>query len=420
MTGTAATSAEEFDKVYGLDVIVISTNKPMIRKDLPDRIYKTERGKYKALIEEIKERHKTGQPLLVGTRSVERNEYLSKLLSREGISHQILNAKHHEQEGQIIAQTGRWGAVTIATNMAGRGVDIILGGNPQNPEEAKKIIGLNGLHVIGTERHEARRIDNQLRGRTGRQGDPGSSQFFISLDDELMRIFGGEKIKSLMDTFKFPEDEPIELKIISKTIENAQSRVEGFNFDIRKHVLEYDEVMNKHRETIYKLRKRLLEEPEKIQTERSIKTQILEIIENEIKRIVENYELSEIFEEIKTIFPLSEEAILKMKEMEKEEIFNYLINLAKKIYEQKEEKDGKENMRILEKMVYLRIIDSLWQEHLENMEYLKESVGLRAYGGRDPLVEYKTEGHKMFKNLLTNINFHLIRTIFKLTLTLKI
>ncbi|NCO80516.1 preprotein translocase subunit SecA, partial [bacterium] len=248
MTGTAATSAEEFDKVYRLEVAIIPTNKPMIRKALPDRVYKTEEGKFQALVREIKERHEKGQPLLVGTTSIEKNEYLGKLLDREGIPHQILNAKHHEREGEIIAQAGKLSQVTIATNMAGRGVDIILGGNPQNPESAKKVIELSGLHVIGTERHEARRIDNQLRGRSGRQGDPGSSQFFVSLEDDLMRIFGGERIKSLMGALKIPEDQPIEANLISRAIEEAQSKIEGLNFDLRKHVLEYDDVMNKHRE----------------------------------------------------------------------------------------------------------------------------------------------------------------------------
>ncbi|OIP76271.1 MAG: preprotein translocase subunit SecA, partial [Parcubacteria group bacterium CG2_30_36_18] len=259
MTGTAATSAEEFDKVYGLEVICVPTNKPMIRQELPDRVYKTIDGKFQALVREIKERHKIGQPVLVGTTSIEKNEYLGKLLDREGIPHQILNAKHHEKEGQILAQAGKLSQVTIATNMAGRGVDIILGGNPQNPEEAKKVIELSGFHVIGTERHEARRIDNQLRGRSGRQGDPGSSQFFVSLEDDLMRIFGGERIKSLMGALKIPEDQPIEANLISRAIEEAQSKIEGLNFDLRKHVLEYDDVMNKHREVIYKKRRELLE-----------------------------------------------------------------------------------------------------------------------------------------------------------------
>jgi len=258
MTGTAATSAEEFDKVYKLEVAVIPTNKPMLRVNLPDRVYKTEAGKFRAVIEEIKTRHEIGQPILVGTRSVEKNEYLGKFLDREGIPHQILNAKHHQKEGEIIAQAGKLGQVTIATNMAGRGVDIILGGNPPDPVENQKVKEFGGLYVIGTERHEARRIDNQLRGRTGRQGDSGASQFFVSLEDDLMRIFGGERIKSLMDTLKIPEDTPIEVNLVSRAIEEAQSKIEGLNFDLRKYLLDYDDVMNIHRETIYRKRKEIL------------------------------------------------------------------------------------------------------------------------------------------------------------------
>jgi len=368
MTGTAITSAEEFDKVYGLDVIVIPTNKPMIRNDLPDRIYKTERGKLMAVIEDIKARHKRGQPVLVGTRSVEKNEYLGKLLEREGIPHQVLNAKNHEKEGMVIAQTGKWGAITVATNMAGRGVDIILGGNPPDLDEQKRVKELGGLHVIGTERHEARRIDDQLRGRAGRQGDPGSSQFFVSLEDDLMIIFGGDKIKSLMETLRLPEDQPIEAKIISRTIESAQEKVEGMNFDLRKHVLEYDNVMNKHREVFYKKRKEILERAHNL----TLKNYILEI--------VKKYGFSELD------------------------------------YEKKEKEIGEKNMRELEKFLSLQIFDSFWAEHLENMDYLRDSVRLRAYGQRDPLVEYKTEGHKMFQKLLQSVESTIANTIFKVEL----
>jgi preprotein translocase subunit SecA len=357
MTGTAMTSAEEFDKVYNLEVICVPTNKPMIRLDLPDQIYKTEKAKFKALIKEIKQRHQKGQPILVGTRSVEKNEYLGKLLEIEGIPHQILNAKHHEKEAQIIAQAGKLGAVTVATNMAGRGVDIILGGNPPDPEEAKKVVELGGLHVIGTERHEARRIDNQLRGRAGRQGDPGSSQFFISLEDDLIKIFGGEKIKSLMEVLKIPEDQPIQSHLVSRAIEEAQSRIEGMNFDLRKHLLEYDNVMNVHRETFYRKRREILERAEK-----------------------------------SNLSPLILEIIKKNGFKEKE-------------YYQKEREIGAETMRKLEKYLFLRILDALWIEHLENMEYLKDAVRLRAYGQRDPLVEYKHEAHKMFKNLLSQVEY---------------
>ena len=364
MTGTAATSAEEFDKVYKLEVVIVPTNKPMARVSLSDLIYKTQEGKIKALVKEIKERHETGQPILVGTRSVEKNEYLGKLLEREGIPHQILNAKHHEREGEIIAQAGKLGQVTIATNMAGRGVDIILGGNPPEKEEAEKVVKLGGLHIIGTERHEARRIDNQLRGRSGRQGDPGSSQFFVSLEDELLKIFGGERIKSLMSIMKIPEDQPIETKIISGAIESAQGKIEGFNFDVRKHVLDYDDVMNKHREVIYKKRKEMME------TE-------------EWKSKIENFAES------------PEE---------------------KKAVEEKEKELG-ENFNSVARAISLRTLDMLWMNHLEEMEYLRDAVRLRAYGQQDPLVEYKNEGHKMFHQLLQTIERDIVQTITKVQLS---
>ena len=369
MTGTALTSAEEFDRVYGLKVIVVPTNKPMIRKALPDRIYKSREGKLKAIVKEIKERNKKGQPILVGTRSVEKNEYLGKLLDREGIRHQILNAKNHQREAEIIAQAGKLGAVTIATNMAGRGVDIILSGNPQNLRDFQKIKELGGLHVMGTERHEARRIDNQLRGRSGRQGDPGSSQFFLSLEDDLMRIFGGERIKSLVETLKVPEDQPIEANLVSRAIEESQSKIEGLNFDVRKHVLEYDDVMNKHRESIYRKRKEILEKADK----KELKPLILEMIKK--------------------------------------------AGLPQKDYEKKEKELGSENMRQTEKTLYLRMLDMFWMSHLENMEYLRDSVRLRAYGKKDPLIEYKSEGHKMFKKLLSAVELAVANTILKVKLT---
>ncbi|PIP24135.1 MAG: preprotein translocase subunit SecA, partial [Candidatus Nealsonbacteria bacterium CG23_combo_of_CG06-09_8_20_14_all_37_18] len=371
MTGTAATSAEEFDKVYKLEVIVIPTNKPMRRADLSDRIYKTEKGKFEAAVKEIKERHKVGQPVLVGTTSIEKNEHLGRLLEREGIPHQILNAKHHEKEGQIIAQAGRLGQVTIATNMAGRGVDIILGGNPADPQEAEKVKELGGLHVIGTERHEARRIDNQLRGRTGRQGDSGSSQFFISLEDDLMRIFASDKIKSLMTALKIPEDQPIEARMVSGAIESAQGKIEGMNFDLRKHILDYDDVMNKHREIFYRKRKEVLEKSQNPNADdpNSLKSYTLQLVK---------------------------------KHGYKEED-----------YEKKEKEIGSERMRQVEKVVALRILDMLWLEHLENMDYLRDSVRLRAYGQRDPLIEYKSEGHKMFQDLLKRIEVGIANTVLK-------
>ena len=384
MTGTALTSAEEFDKVYKLDVVAVPTNKPMIRKDSSDRIYKSFEGKMTALAKEIKERHRAGQPLLVGTVSIEKNEYLGKLLEREGIPHQILNAKNHEKEGEIIAQAGKLGAVTIATNMAGRGVDIILGGNPPDLEEQKKVISAGGLHVIGTERHEARRIDNQLRGRSGRQGDPGSSQFFVSIEDDLMRVFGGERIKKLMEALKIPEDQPIESKMISRAIESAQAKVEGFNFDLRKHILEYDEVMNKHREVFYKKRKAFLE--------------------------ISNFQV-----------PISNEILNSNDQTSKKQnaLRDYILEIIKKAgfkeedYNKKEKEVGEENMRKIEKFVSLQVLDNFWIEHLENMERLRDSVRLRAYGQQDPLVEYKKEGHSMFKRLLATVDAVTANAVFQ-------
>ncbi len=365
MTGTAQTSAEEFDKVYKLEVIVVPTNKPMIRKDLPDKVFKTERGKFKAIIEEVKKRHKKGQPILIGTRSVEKNEYLGKLLEKEGIPHQILNAKYHEKEGEIIAQAGKLGAVTVATNMAGRGVDIILGGNPPDPKERKKVIELGGLHVIGTERHEARRIDDQLRGRAGRQGDPGSSQFFLSLEDDLLRIFGGERVKRLMDMLNIPEDQPIETKLVSGIIESAQAKIEGINFDIRKHLLEFDDVLNKHREAIYKKRREILKAGRE-----EIKEKVLEIFKEK--------------------------------------------NIPEKEFLEREEKFGKDKFLEAVRFLYLRTIDFFWIDHLECMEYLRDSVSLRAYGQRDPLVEYRVEGHKLFQRLQEFIKETLISNILRI------
>ncbi|HUT96457.1 MAG TPA: preprotein translocase subunit SecA [Candidatus Paceibacterota bacterium] len=388
MTGTALTNAEEFDKVYKLDTIVVPTNKPMIRKDLPDKIYKTEQGKFKAIVQEIKERHKKGQPVLIGTISIEKNEYLGMLLKIEGIQCEILNAKQHEGEGAIIAQAGRLGAVTVATNMAGRGVDIVLGGNPQDPEQSRRVCESGGLHVLGTERHEARRIDNQLRGRSGRQGDPGSTEFFVSLEDELMQRFGSERIKTLMDALKIPEDQPIENKMISSAIEKAQAKIEGYNFDIRNHVLEYDEVMNKHRETIYKMRKEILFEA----TDKEMHQKIKELMtEDEYKQYCNKFEKSAVSAERKQAGPPQSEGLGG---------------------------DVPENERAgLEKFVSLRSIDMLWMEHLETMECLRESVRLRAYGQRDPLVEYKNEGHRLFKHMLEEIDNAIVEMLLKVELT---
>jgi len=367
MTGTAQTSAEEFYKVYNLEVVSIPPNKPMIRQNLPDVIYKTKEAKYKAVAEEIKHRHETSQPILLGTTSVEQNEHFSKLLTQAGISHEVLNAKNHEREGEIIAQAGKLKAVTVATNMAGRGVDIVLGGNPPNLEEAQKIKELSGLLVIGTERHEARRIDNQLQGRGGRQGDPGSNQFFLSLEDDLLRIFGGERVKNLMNLLKIPEDQPIESSLISKVITEAQKKVEGFNFDLRKHLLEYDDVLNKQRNTIYKKRQEILEK----------------IFVNKVTDIVE---------ELLSASNLSQQ----LNAPEKTESDENNAEVIKKIKSLNDEQKKIIGQRILS------VLDMLWMNHLENLEALHESVRIRAYGQKDPLVEYKYESRGLFRELLDN------------------
>lgn len=412
MTGTAQTSAEEFHKVYNLEVINVPTNKPMIRRDLTDKIYKTESGKFKALVEEIKSRHLIGQPVLVGTVSIARNEILSSYLNRDGVPHKILNAKNHEQEGEIIAQAGRLGSVTVATNLAGRGVDIILGGNPANPEEANKVIELGGLHVIGTERHEARRIDNQLRGRSGRQGDPGSTQFFISTEDELLRIFGGDRLKNVMDRLGVGETESIENILISKAIEQAQSKVEGNNFDVRKYVLEYDDVMNKHRTAIYQLRKEILESA-------NVKEKVLGYIENVVADVVKFHtasseaDLGEIKQVIDTMTN-SQFSIDNFESQDYSKLENDVLIFVRKVYEDREKQIGNEIMRHLEKVLLLRTIDELWVDHLEQMEYLRDSVRLRAYGQRDPLVEYKIEGQRLFNELQGAIGLQVANLIFKI------
>jgi preprotein translocase subunit SecA len=365
MTGTATTSAEELDKVYGLDVVVIPTNKPLARKELPDKIYKTMEGKFSAVVKEIKNKHEKGQPVLVGTVSIEKNEYLGKLLEREGIKHNILNAKNHEKEGEIIAQAGKKGAVTIATNMAGRGVDIILGGNPSEFAEQEEVKESGGLCVIGTERHEARRIDNQLRGRAGRQGDPGESVFFVSLEDDLMRVFGGDRVKKLMDVLKLPEDTPIEAKMVSRAIESAQSKVEGMNFDLRKHVLDYDDVMSKHREVFYKKRREVLQRFEN----NKLKDYIIEVLKKN--------------------------------------------NFSEEDYQKREIEIGPEDIRQVERDICLKVLDTFWIEHLEDMTYLRDSVRLRAYGQQDPLVEYKREGHTMFKDFLVRVEKTIANALMK-------
>ena len=423
MTGTALTSAQEFHKVYTLEVVVIPTNKPAIRDDLPDVIYKNEQAKWRAVIEEIKKRHQIGQPVLCGTTSIDKNEKLGAMLKVAGVPHILLNAKNNEEDAQIIAQAGRLGAVTVATNIAGRGVDIVLGGNPFDEGEAKKVKDLGGLHVIGTERHEARRIDNQLRGRAGRQGDHGSTQFFVSLDDDVIRVFGGEKIKGLMETLGLPEDMPITNKLITKAIESAQSKIEAHNFDLRRYVLEFDDVMNKQRRYLYKTRKEILEAADK--EPQKLKEKVQEYIKERIKKLVaspviydsegklNNKQLSEVL--INWTGDYSwQKRFGEFKEKEDLSLGEFIIGELLKIYEQKETELKPETLRQIEKAVLLQVIDTLWLEHIANMEHLRNSVGLRAYGQRDPLVEYKKEGLHLFNQLKEAIPALLVANIFKI------
>jgi len=421
MTGTAATEAEEFYKIYQLDVITVPANKPVIRKDKSDVIYKTEKAKFKALIEKVRQKHQSGQPVLIGTISIQKNEQLSDLLNKAGIKHQVLNAKKHEKEAQVIAQAGKLKAITVATNMAGRGVDIVLGGNPQDPVEAEKVKKLGGLCVLGSERHEARRIDNQLRGRSGRQGDPGESQFFISLEDDLMRIFGSDRISSVMNRLGVPEDVPIENKIISRSIEKAQKRVEGYNFDIRKHLVEYDDVTNKQRMAIYERRNQVLEQEKQ---KKNLSQLIFPIIKKEIKRIIEFHSgkqssgkinLKEIKEVLQSIPLKIDQQILKKKNFEDlNQAINNITNLAIKQYK-KLSKELDPQLKInIEKTLLLRSIDTLWINHLDELEHLRAGIGLRGYGQRDPLVEYKREAYQMYQLLLREIEHQIVYNIYKI------
>ena len=391
MTGTAQTSAEEFHKVYKLDVITVPTNKKMVREDLPDNIYKTKKAKYEAVVKEIKEQTSKGRPVLVGTTSIENNEIISSYLSKAGIVHEVLNAKNHEREGAIIAQAGKSGAVTVATNMAGRGVDIILGGNPPDEKETEKIKQSGGLFVLGTERHEARRIDNQLRGRAGRQGDPGSTQFFTSLEDDLMRIFGGDRIKRLMETLNFPEDMPIQSKTVVKAIDQAQIKVEGANFDIRQHLLDFDDVLNKQRTAIYTRRSKTLEAGEN--------NEILPIV----KEMVENF-ASETAAKLRQNQEMSAE--------EKEKAEKQIADMEEKISKMPEKIDQRKSVIIAEQIV--RITDALWVDHLEQLDGLRESVNIRAYGQHDPLVEYRREAHILYRNLQSSVESLIYGIIFQI------
>ncbi|MBU0727808.1 preprotein translocase subunit SecA, partial [Patescibacteria group bacterium] len=410
MTGTAKTEEEEFYKIYGLDTIVITTNKPVTRKDLSDQIFKNTKGKWQAVVKTIKEYNEKGQPVLVGTISVETSEMLSKMLKISGIAHEVLNAKHHEREAEIVSLAGQKGAVTIATNMAGRGTDIKLG-------EGVKELG--GLVIIGTERHDSRRIDNQLRGRSGRQGDPGESRFYVSMDDELMRLFGSDRIKSMMDKLGLPDDMPIENMIISRSIESAQKRVEGHNFDIRKHLLEYDDVMNKHREIIYSRRLKILENDD-------LKEDILELMADEARNIVvfhtssvnrSDWDFVAIASAVNALLPHQTKE-LDAQDFEKldksDDIIDNLVNILHNEYKNKEKSlPDPKMLRQIEKRIYLHVIDTLWMEHIDQMTQLRESVALRGYGQRDPLMEYKQEAFQMLKKLLDAIQHNAINTIFK-------
>ena len=409
MTGTAETEAEEFHMIYGLDVVAIPTNKDMIREDYADQIYKSEVGKYNAVVEEIKEMTSMGRPVLVGTTSIEKSEYLSNLLQRQGIRHEVLNAKFHEREAEIVKDAGKPGAVTIATNMAGRGTDIVLGDG---------VARSGGLHIIGTERHESRRIDNQLRGRAGRQGDPGSSRFYLSLEDDLMRRFASERISSLMGKLGIEEDMPIEHGIISKTIENAQTKVEGHNFDIRKHVVEYDDVMNRQREVIYTNRRRAL-------TGENLRERINTMIENQVTvAVVANWpesghaepDYEEIIRSYKAIVRSSTLTIEDIAGKDQHEVEDILLHDAEKAYDKKEEEIGQEWMRKIERAVVLSVSDRLWRQHLTQMDDMRQGVGLQAYAQKDPLVAYKTNGFEMFETLLKNIEYDIVHQIYGVTI----
>jgi len=442
MTGTADTEAAEFDKIYSLEVVVIPPNRPMIRRDQADLVYRTEREKFNAIVEEIKDKHAKGQPALVGTISIEKSELLASMLKRQGVPHVVLNAKHHEREAEIVAQAGHKGAVTIATNMAGRGTDILLGGNPEymaaqktrevtDPAERERIeaqireqwqleheevVRLGGLHILGTERHESRRIDNQLRGRSGRQGDPGSSRFYLSLEDDLMRIFGGDRLKGWMERLGMQEGEPIEHGMVTKSIERAQKQVEGRNFDARKHLLEYDDVMNKQRETIYTLRRSILDG-------REGKEYILNAADEIVDYLVETHypedqreppNEAELNVELYDYFGVDLKAAgVDLETTPRPAVKEMIVDTVNHRYEEKEAAIGPEMMRLHEKYILLQVIDQQWKDHLLNIDHLKEGIGLRGYGQRDPLVEYKKESFDLFTEMMERIQDRVVKYLWK-------
>lgn len=436
MTGTAKTEEEEFFKIYQLTVEQIPTHRPMVRADKSDVVYKTEAAKFKAIAQEVKERNKKGQPVLIGTVSIAKNEMLSEVLKQEGLKFEILNAKNHEREAHIISQAGRPSQITVATNIAGRGVDILLGGNPISKEEAELVKNAGGLHILGTERHESRRIDNQLRGRAGRQGDPGSSQFFVSMEDDLMRLFGGERMKNLMTSLGVADDQPIEAKMVSRSIESAQKKIEGLHFDSRKSVLEFDDVLNHQRNVIYKRRRKYLAGTTEAK-EVNLKAEILALVKEEIDSLVK-FHLNQIdengskkqdwenlFKSVTQIIPVTPELQKKVRdESENSSDQEFAITDAfyldaEKFWDQKEKEMGKEVFEGAQRFVALQSLDQLWMEHLDTMDHLRDSVRLRGYGQRDPLVEYKKEGFIMFRRLSDEINRQIVNTIFHISAQLQ-
>jgi len=426
MTGTAVTSAEEFDKVYSLGVVSIPTHEPIRRQDLPDKIYKTEQAKFNAIATDIMNRQKEGQPVLVGTVSIEKSERLAHVLQTQGVNCTVLNAKHHESEGAVIANAGKKGAVTIATNMAGRGVDIKLGGPNASQAEKQEVMDLGGLHIIGTERHEARRIDNQLRGRSGRQGEPGSTQFYLSLDDEMMRVFATDWIRSIMDRVNLPEDEPIEHPLIAKAVEHTQSKIEGYNFDARKHLLEYDNVINKQREIIYDKRRHILD------GSTNVEELTRSLLEEYVYRIVsfhtnaetlQAWDIPQVIADLSALSPIESEVQNELEtirdrdtdlESKKSEMARLLTERLITYYEARFSTLSQEDREELQRKLYLQSVDILWMAHLEVMDYLKTGVRLRGYAQKDPLVEYKNEGFRLFENLLSDISEKYITNLFQI------
>jgi len=431
MTGTASTEGEEFKKIYNLDVAIIPTNRAVARIDHPDFIFKTTRAKYAAIVREVEELHAKGQPVLIGTKSIDNNQIISKYLKRKNLPHHVLNAKNHTEEAKVISNAGSYGAITVATNIAGRGVDIVLGGAKSEldpkvwAKQHDKVVSVGGLHVIGTERHDSRRIDNQLRGRAGRQGDPGSSRFYVSLEDDLMRIFGGDKIASIMTMLKIPEDEAIEHSMVSKALESAQVKVEGFYFDMRKRVVDYDDVMNKHRGVIYQLRNKLLSDAEA--SPASLRTRTMDLINEEIELLVNSRitqglsakELDAIVKEFITIIPFDDASQTHLaKELGKTKDSNAIIqalkDIARDTYDNREKAIGEPTTREIEKYVYLTTLDEKWMDHLDNMESLRDGIGLRGYAQRDPLVEYQKESYSMFERLIGSVESEVVKKIYRL------